>query len=250
MKYLAVILLCINYLAIDANKILVLPTIIENGLTDAESDLAMASAILQSEKTNDRDTISDSIVKELSDKFGGVWNILVTNYNQYDGNSISVKFQDKKLLRFVHGRNEYLVVKSVRPTTKEIFDNILSVAIKATAKKGYVYDANNSYNDVLSLVDKALKLDFSYCSRKNLLWIDAFGECYRLIADSILSDLLSKYDGRWSVTVGETNSHFQSWSQNVIGYDLPIYYSFVAQFSLGDVHFNILQLKSQFIIVQ
>jgi len=245
MKYFSAILLIANYLAIDANKILVLPTIIDNGLTDAESDLAMATAILQSEKTKDKATISESIVNELTEQFGGVWNVLVTNYNQYDGNSISVRFQTKKLLSFVHERSEYLVVKNEQTSAKEVFQNLLTAASKATVKRGYVYDVNNSLDDVLSFVNKSLKSDYSVCSRNYIGWIDAFGDCYRLMADSVLADLRSKYGGRWSVTVGETNSHFQSWSQSIVGYELPNYWLFVAQFSLGNLHFNILQIKPQ-----
>jgi hypothetical protein len=65
-----------------------------------------------------------------------------------------------------------------------------------------------------------------------------YGDCYRLMADYIQDNLNWKLPGKWTVTVGEYNSHFQSTSDSFRG-TAPL----MAQFSYGKLHFSILHLN-------
>jgi hypothetical protein len=52
------------------------------------------------------------------------------------------------------------------------------------------------------------KIHNGYKNPRN--WVDVYGQCYRKIGEFIFKELGDKYAKGWCVTVGETNSHWNT----------------------------------------
>ncbi len=87
----------------------------------------------------------------------------------------------------------------------------------------------------MTIAANSLKQNFSDCDKNLGNWIDHYGKCYGMIGEFIINEL-GGYDVHgWSVTVGETNSHWNYCTGNFK--DKSVFF----QFNYGDLHFNIIK---------
>jgi len=198
---LALFLLCAhNFLIINSAETL---TIYENiGLTEAEKDHTLAAALLAIEKSTDRNTIANSIVTEMTSKFGGNWNSLVTGISQ---SGSSLRLQSNRLIRFSYETFD-IIIFQLNSTTTSTTETESSVIVAARSSSIVVqYESNTltvtQRNTINSLITSAIS---SYTSYSN-------------IEETLRKSLNTQIGGDWLVIVTATGTSFESnWSGNCV----------------------------------
>jgi len=239
--YLFVFLqLCTYNSLITSTEVL---TIFENGLPETEKTHSIVSALLAIENSTNKYVIATSIVNQMTYRFGGNWNSFVTNRTTSGDTGSALQLKSKELIHFEYETYEILIFKLQNMTSNVTnnlnFAHVLSEAKQSHYKENYLKDYNHSMSTMYVIVNNSIvNQDFSNCQKHIVSWVDKYGDCYQLMADYIQQQLDQKLPGKWSVTVGEHNSHFQSTSDNFRAV-APL----IAQFNYANLHFNIFNLN-------